>query len=72
MEMKYKNHSRNGLTNNHEYVVKVFPPKNKVYVYNIQFLYDATTQEEMDLVIPYASIISIKHNFDFKEMEIED
>ena len=72
MEMKYKNHSRNGLTNNHEYVVKIYPPKHGIYVYNVHFLYDSTTQEEMDLIMNYASMISIKHNFDFKELELED
>ena len=72
MEIKYKNHSRNGLINNHEYVVKVFPPKNKIYVYTIQFLYDITAQEEMDLIMNYASMISIKHNFNFKDLEIEE
>lgn len=72
MEVKYKNHSRNGLINNHEYVIKIFPPKNKIYVYTIQFLYDITAQEEMDLELTYASQISIKHNFDFNKLEIEE
>ena len=72
MEVKYKNHSRNGLINNHKYVVKIFPPKNKIYVYTIRFLFDITEQEEMDLEMNYASIISIKHNFDFKELELEE
>lgn len=72
MELKYIQKTRNGLTNGHSYVVKIFPPKNKVYVYNIQFLYDITSQEEMDLTLNYASKISIKHNFDFKELELEE
>ena len=72
MEIKYKNHSRNGITNNHEYVVKIYPPKNKIYVYTIQFLYDITAQEEMDLILHYASMISIKHNFDFNKLELEE
>lgn len=72
MEVKYKNHSRNGLINNHEYVVKIYPPKNKIYVYTIHFLFDTTEQEEMNLEMNYASMISIKHNFDFKELELEE
>ena len=72
MEVKYKNHSRNGLINNHEYVVKIYPPKHGVYVYTIEFIYDTTAQIEMDLVINYASMISIKHNFDFDKMELEE
>ena len=71
MEVKYKNHSRNGLTNNHEYVVKIFPPKSGTYVYTVQFIYDATAQEEMDKVMNYASMISIKHNFDFNDKDLE-
>ena len=72
MEIKYINRSRNGLQNNHSYVVKIFPPKNKIYVYTIQFLYDITDQEEMNLVLEYASQISLKHNFQFDNLELED
>ena len=72
MELKYIQKTKNGLTNNHEYVVKIFPPKNKIYVYTIQFLYDITDQEEMNLELNYASQISIKHNFSFKELELEE
>ena len=73
MELKYKNHSRNGLKNNHVYVAKIFPPKNKLYVYTIQFLFDATDQEEMDLELTYASQISINQNFDYDgKLEIEE
>lgn len=72
MEVKYKNHNKNGLINNHEYVVNIYPPKNKVYVYTIHFLYDITEQEEMDLEMNYASKISIEHNFEFDKLEIEE
>jgi hypothetical protein len=72
MELKYKKHSRNGLKNNHVYVVKIFSPKNKLYVYTIQFMFDATDQEEMDLELTYASKISISQNFDYDELEIEE
>ena len=72
MEVKYKNHSRNGLKNNHEYVVKIFPPKNKTYVYTVQFMFDITDQEEMDLIITYASQISLKNNFEFDKLELEE
>ena len=71
MELKYINHSRNGLKNNHEYVVKIYPPKNKIYVYTIRFLYNVTEQEEMDLEMNYASMISIKHNFEFNDKDLE-
>ena len=46
--------------------------KNKIYCYTIQFLYDITEQEEMDLVLEYASQISIKHNFQFDKLELEE
>lgn len=72
MELKYIQKTKNGLTNNHEYVVKIFPPKNKIYVYTIQFLYDITEQEEMDITLNYASQISIKHNFTFDKLELEE
>ena len=71
MELKYKNHSRNGLINNHEYVAEIYPPKRGIYVYTIKFLYDSTSHEEMNLVMNYASMISIKNNFDFNENELE-
>ena len=73
MELKYKNHSRNGLKNNHTYVVKIFPPKNKTYVYTVYFLYDATEQEEMNMMMTFASKISINQTFDYNgELEIEE
>lgn len=72
MELKYIQKTLNGLKNNHSYVVKIFPPKNKIYVYTVQFLYDITDQEEMDLVLEYASQISLKHNFQFDKLELED
>lgn len=73
MEIKYKNKSRNGLKNNHTYVVKIFPPKNGSYVYTMQFLFDATDQEEMDMELTYASQISIGHNFEFDgKLEVEE
>ena len=71
MELKYINKSRNGLKNNHEYVVKIFRPKNKEYTYTMQFLYDITEQEEMDMIMNYASQISIKHNFEFDNDNLE-
>ena len=72
MELKYIGRTRNGLKNNHSYVVKIFPPTKGVYVYTINFIYDITDQEEMDLVLTYASMISIKHNFAFDKIELED
>ena len=71
MNMKYTQKTRNGLINNHEYVTKIFPPKHGTYVYTIYFIYDSTAEEEVDLVMNYASMISIKHNFDFDENELE-
>lgn len=71
MELKYKNHSRNGLKNNHKYVVKIYPPSKGIYVYNIEFIYDITDQEEMELWLQYASKISINNNFDYEKFETE-
>lgn len=72
MEVKYVKRTRNGLKNNHNYVVKIFPPKTKKYVYDVLFLYDITDQEEMDLTLNYASVISLKNNFIFDKLELED
>lgn len=72
MELKYVQKTRNGLKNNHVYVAKIFPPKNKLYVYTIRFMFDATDQEEMNLELTYASKISISQNFDYNELEIEE
>ena len=72
MELKYVQKTRNGLKNNHVYVAKIFPPKNKLYVYTIQFMFDATDQEEMNLELTYASKISISQNFEYDELEIEE
>ena len=72
MELKYIQRTRNGLKNNHSYVVKIFPPKTRKYVYDVQFLYDITAQEEMDMVMNYASLISLQRNFKFDKLELED
>jgi hypothetical protein len=72
MELKYKNHSRNGLKNNHEYVVRIYPPRNKIYCYTVHFVYDITEQEEMDMEMTFASQISLKNNFEFNKLELEE
>ena len=72
MNLKYIQKTKNNLINNHEYVVKIYPPKNKIYVYTIQFLYDITAQEEIDFDLTYASQISIQHNFEFDKLELEE
>lgn len=71
MEAKYINKSRNGLKNNHEYVVKFSRPMG-YYVYNAHFIYDITEQEEVDIILNYASEKSIKNNFDIKILRLED
>ena len=60
MQAKYKNMSRNGLKNGNE------------YIYDCNVVFDITTQEEMDLVINYASEISIKNNWNIDRLELED
>lgn len=71
MEVRYKNKSRNGLKNNHSYVVNFTKPHG-FYVYDAHFIYDITEQEEMDIVIQYASEISIRNNLQFNgKLELE-
>lgn len=71
MQAKYKNKSRNGLKNGHEYVVKFTKPTGQ-YIYDCNVVFDITTQEEMDLVINYASEISIKNNWEFDKLELDN
>ena len=72
MQVKYKNKSRNGLLNKHEYVIKLFEPKGHIYAYTVHFIYDITAEEEMDKVMYYSSKNSINRNFDYNKWETED
>lgn len=72
MQVKYINKSMNGLINGHEYVVRVFEPKGHNYTYEVNFIFDITTQEEMDKVMNYASEVSLRQNFKFDRLELED
>lgn len=71
MQAKYKNKSRNGLNNGHEYVVNFTKPTGQ-YIYDCNIVFDITTQEEMDIVINYGSEISIKNNWSIDRLELED
>lgn len=65
MEMTYINKSRNGLKNQHKYICKIYPPRHGKYVYDINFIYDCTEDEEVDLFLQWASLISINNNFKY-------
>ena len=72
MQAKYKNKSRNGLKNGHEYIIKIFKPTGHYYVYDCHVIFDVTKQEEMNLWINYASEISIKNNWEFDKLELDN
>lgn len=72
MELTYKRHTQCGLVNKHKYLVKIYPPSKGRYVYDVHFIYDITLQEEMDLVLNYASLNSIRYNFDYDKFITED
>lgn len=65
MQAKYKNKSRNGLRNGHEYIITISKPTGHYYVYDCHVIFDVTEQEEMDLTINYASELSINNNFKY-------
>lgn len=71
MQAKYKNKSRNGLIHGHEYVVMFTKPKGQ-YVYDCHVIFDVTKQEEMDLWINYGSEVSIKNNWEFDKLELDN
>ena len=71
MQVMYRNRSRNGLIETHEYIVQFGKPPGQ-YVYDCHIIFDVTTQEEMDLTLNFASEISIRNNFVFDKLEIEE
>ena len=72
MQAKYKNKSRNGLRNRHEYIIQISKPTGHYYVYDCHVIFDVTKQEEMNLWINYASEISIKNNWKFDKLELDN
>lgn len=72
MQAKYKNKSRNGLKNGHEYIIKISKPTGHYYVYDCHVIFDVTQQEEMNLWMNYASEISIKNNWEFDKLELDN
>ena len=72
MQAKYKNKSRNGLKNGHEYIVNITKPTGHYYVYDCHIIFDVTKHEEMNLWMNYASEISIKNNWEFDKLELDN
>ena len=72
MQAKYKNKSRNGLKNGHEYIIQISKPTGHYYVYDCHVIFDVTKQEEMNLWMNYASEISIKNNWEFDKLELDN
>lgn len=70
MQAKYKDKSRNGLKNGHEYVVKFFKPTGQ-YVYDCNVIFDITENEDMNVLLKYASQISIQYSWDIDKLEME-
>ena len=70
MQAMYRNKSRNGLIETHEYIMKFSKPSGQ-YVYDCHIIFDVTAQEEMDLLLNFASETSIRNNFVFDKLEIE-
>lgn len=72
MQVKYKNKSRNGLKNSHEYIVNITKPSGHYYVYDCHVIFDVTEQEEMDILLNFASEISLRNNFEFDKLELDN
>lgn len=70
MQAKYKDKSRNGLKNGHEYVVKFSKPTGQ-YVYDCNVIFDITENEDMNVLLKYASQISIQYSWDIDKLEME-
>lgn len=70
MQAKYKNKSRNGLRNGHEYIIQTSKPTGHYYVYDCHVIFDVTEQEEMDILLNFASEISLRNNFEFDKLEL--
>ena len=72
MQAKYKNKSRNGLRNGHEYIIKISKPTGHYYVYDCYVKFDIDTKEEMNVLLKFASQISIKNSFDISKIELDN
>ena len=72
MQAKYKNKSRNGLRNGHEYIIKISQPTGHYYVYDCHVIFDVTKQEELDILLNFASEISLRNNFEFDKLELDN
>lgn len=74
MQAKYKNKSRNGLRNGHEYIIKMSKPTGHghYYVYDCHVIFDVTRQEEMDILLNFASEISLRNSFEFDKLELDN
>lgn len=70
MQAKYKDKSRNGLKNGHEYIVKFSKPTGQ-YVYDCNVIFDITENEDMNVLLKYASQISIQYSWDIDKLEME-
>ena len=70
MQAKYKDKSRNGLKNGHEYIIKFSKPTGQ-YVYDCNVIFDITENEDMNVLLKYASQISIQYSWDIDKLEME-
>lgn len=71
MEALYKDKTRNGLIKGHKYIVE-FSKRPKQYVYDCYVKFDIDTKEEMNVLLKFASQISIKNSFDIDKLELDN
>ena len=72
MQGEHKNTWRNRLRNGHEYIIKISKPTGHYYVYDCHVIFDVTEQEEIDILLNFASEISLRNNFEFDKLELDN
>lgn len=72
MQAKYIGKTNKWLKHNNEYIVKFTEPKGHCYVYDCHIIFDIKEQEDMDVFLNYASEISIKQNWEYNRLELDN
>lgn len=60
------------LTTGHEYVIKWREPSGHQYSYIGHIIYDVTTDEDMNVYCSYSNEKSIRRDFEFERLDIDD
>lgn len=72
MIAKYVNKNMNGLTKKHNYELYFKKGSGRDYGYYCHIAYDLTSEEEIDKYLVYSSLISLKNNWEFEKLELDN